>query len=448
MSAILTQPGISSGAAPKQTIVKPANVISISPDITSISSTLRGYIQRRMESFNCSAHDVAHVYRVSSLTIQIAAASIKEDNDKKNSLDLRTAYIAGLCHDLLDPKFGEPIGVENELRSILRSEKGLDDAKINVIIQVAKSVGYKNLIKPNWDLSSLPYVYRCVQDADLLDAIGAIGIGRCFTFGGGRNKPLFTIRDPALLSTTTVVNSEAYTKAQNIKDGSSIEHFFEKLLRLKDMMLTKHGKALAEKRHTFMVTYIRELAMEISGHDGDALLKACLHEDDENELKTSNHNGVILCLLDEELGDRPSSPSSTSGQPLPSSATAESETTSQLSRVSSSNVPPQQALATMLSEKEKKRIQEEAELKRKYDEYEEISKQKFQQIFRSGLLGLVVESLEMDSWFGSDKKKIDKQAKGATIIGPSTAKEINATANAIKKENPQATFAALANNTV
>ena len=167
-------------------------------------------------------------------------------------------------------------------------------------------------------------------------------------------------------------------------------------------------------------------------------------------MKTSNHNGVILCLLDEELGDRPSSPSSTSGQPLPSSATAESETTSQLSRVSSSNVPPQQALATMsmLSEKEKKRIQEEAELKRKYDEYEEISKQKFQQIFRSGLLGLVVESLEMDSWFGSDKKKIDKQAKGATIIGPSTAKEINATANAIKKENPQATFAALANNTV
>ena len=76
-----------------------------------------------------------------------------------------------------------------------------------------------------------------------------------------------------MLSTTTVVNSEAYTKAQNIKDGSSIEHFFEKLLRLKDMMLTKHGKALAEKRHTFMVTYIRELAMEISGHDGDALLK-------------------------------------------------------------------------------------------------------------------------------------------------------------------------------
>ena len=93
-------------------------------------------------------------------------------------------------------------------------------------------------------------------------------------------------------------------------------------------------------------------------------------------------------------------------------------------------------------------MQEEAELKRKYDEYEEISKQKFQQIFRSGLLGLVVESLEMDSWFGSDKKKIDKQAKGATIIGPSTAKEINVTANAIKKENPQAAFAALANNTV
>ena len=110
-------------------------------------------------------------------------------------------------------------------------------------------------------------------DADLLDAIGAIGIGRCFTFGGGRNKPLFNIRDPALLSTSTVINSEAYTKTQNVKEGSSIEHFFEKLLRLKDMMLTKHGKSLAEKRHSFMVTYIRELAMEIGGYDGDILLK-------------------------------------------------------------------------------------------------------------------------------------------------------------------------------
>ena len=76
-----------------------------------------------------------------------------------------------------------------------------------------------------------------------------------------------------MLSTDTVINSETYTKAQNIKDGSSIEHFFEKLLRLKDMMLTKHGRSLAEKRHSFMVTYIRALAAEIGGHDGDVLMK-------------------------------------------------------------------------------------------------------------------------------------------------------------------------------
>ena len=138
MSAILTQPGISGNSSAPKEIVKAANVITISSDITNISMTLKEYIQRRMESYNCSAHDVAHVYRVATLTIQIAAASIKEDSERKDNLNLRTAYIAGLCHDLLDPKFGEPVGVENELKAILRNEKGLNDASIDVIIQVAK----------------------------------------------------------------------------------------------------------------------------------------------------------------------------------------------------------------------------------------------------------------------------------------------------------------------
>ena len=87
---------------------------------------------------------------------------------------------------------------------------------------------------------------------------------------------MFDIRNTALLSTSSVVNHEAYSKAQNVKEGSSIEHFFEKLLRLKDMMLTKHGKSLAEARHSFMVAYIRELALEIGGFDGEALLKGTL----------------------------------------------------------------------------------------------------------------------------------------------------------------------------
>ena len=92
-------------------------------------------------------------------------------------------------------------------------------------------------------------------------------------------------------------------------------------------------------------------------------------------------------------------------------------------------------------------MEEEAELKRKYDEYEELSKQKFEQIFRKGLLGLVVESLEMDSWFGGNKNNL----QGVKIIGSSRAKENAGVAKhsgIVKGENPQGTFAALANNTV
>ena len=145
MSAILSQPGVFSGTTTPKEVVKAADVITISTEITNVSTTLKGYIQRRMESFNCSAHDVAHVYRVAALTIQIAAASIKEDVEKQSTLNLRTAYVAGLCHDLLDPKFGEPVGVEDELKAILRSEKGLNDANIDIIIQVAKVCMHSSL---------------------------------------------------------------------------------------------------------------------------------------------------------------------------------------------------------------------------------------------------------------------------------------------------------------
>ena len=182
---------------------------------------------------------------------------------------------------------------------------------------------------------------------------------------------------------------------------------------------------------------------------------ACLHEDDENELKTSSHNGVILCLLDEELGDRPSSPS-TSGNPLSSFTTSTNDNSNQAesppqssARIASNsdvlqNAPASVNNTTLLDEKKR---MEEAELKRKYDEYEELSKRKFEQIFRKGLLGLVVESLEMDSWFGGNKSNV----QGVKIIGSSRAEENTGVAkhNAIvKDENPQGTFAALANNTV
>ena len=88
-------------------------------------------------------------------------------------------------------------------------------------------------------------------------------------------------------------------------------------------------------------------------------------------------------------------------------------------------------------------MEEEAELKRKYDEYDEISNQKFEQMFRRGLTGLIVESLEMDSWFGGNKKK-DQVAKA---VAPLNTKENNHN-GVVERQDAQRTFVALANNTV
>jgi len=104
-----------------------------------------------------------------------------------------------------------------------------------------------------------------VQDADRLDAIGAIGIARTFTFGGAKNRPLYN-PDKPLMTEVADLEGEAYSEAQaNIPP--TYDHFYEKLLRLQGMMKTSAGKARAEKRHIFMETFLEQMRAEISGKD-------------------------------------------------------------------------------------------------------------------------------------------------------------------------------------
>ena len=124
-----------------------------------------------------------------------------------------------------------------------------------------------------------------------------------------------------------------------------------------------------------MVDYIKELGFEIGGCEGAALVKNCSEEDEVRDALNTTHNGVILCLLNEELGDRPKF------QSLP-----EQETMSDEDR--------------LILEKKKQRERQIAEEEAEKRRYDEIQQKKFEEIFRRGIMGLVVESLELDSWFG------------------------------------------------
>jgi len=101
-------------------------------------------------------------------------------------------------------------------------------------------------------------VLAVVQDADRLDAIGAIGITRTFTYGGSRNRAIYDPSRPPI---------KDITKAQymNQRDSPSINHFYEKLLRLKDMMKSKAGKRRALARHDFMLTFLQQFFKEVEG---------------------------------------------------------------------------------------------------------------------------------------------------------------------------------------
>ncbi|XP_065867212.1 uncharacterized protein [Euphorbia lathyris] len=187
-------------------------------------------VERTMKG-NDASHDAWHIWRVRDLALSLA----REEDDYKY---------------LRDPS--EEKIVENFLE-----EEGVDDIKKAKILAIIKGMGFKDEIAGVANGGFSPE-FGVVQDADRLDAIGAIGIARCFTFGGSRNRVL---HDPAILRRSDI-SKEQYMKKE---EQTTVNHFHEKLLKLKDLMKTKAGRNRAERRHRFMEEYLKELYEEWDG---------------------------------------------------------------------------------------------------------------------------------------------------------------------------------------
>ena len=223
-----------------------------------VSKAFLEWVRSKMEAFKCGAHDFAHVERVCRVAGFIC---------EKERGDMRITLLAALLHDMMDSKLidkGENLeDLEKSLRKRVEEEMKNEDIKwtdsdTDHVFSIVKSVGYKNMIRDDWKPQEMSLEYRCVQDADLLDAIGAIGVARCFAFGGKRGRELFTLEDIENRKPT----AEEY---RNKTGGSGVEHFFEKLLLIKDIMTTKTGKEMAVKRHENMISFLVHIDEEING---------------------------------------------------------------------------------------------------------------------------------------------------------------------------------------
>jgi uncharacterized protein len=168
------------------------------------------------------------------------------------------ASLGALLHDIADAKFhdgNETIGPK--LAGDFLGSLQIDKRTIGHVKKIIRNISFKNSLGRS-KKQFISKELEVVQDADRLDAIGAVGIARAFNYGGFKNRKLY---DPEIPPNPKMTKA-AYKKA----DGPTINHFYEKLLLLKDKMNTPTGRKLAEDRHQFMLQYLRQFYSEWNGN--------------------------------------------------------------------------------------------------------------------------------------------------------------------------------------
>ena len=211
---------------------------------------------KQILSKDSTGHDWWHIHRVRNLAKRIA---------REEGADIFVVELAALLHDIGDYKFfqgDEEVG-PTSVRKWLSSLK-IFPTLIDKIVEITSRISFMHTL-PNQgkeggkknSIQTLNKELMAVTDADRLDAMGAIGIARAFTYGGFFNRPIY---DPAIKPNKSITREE-----YKITEAPSINHFYEKLLKLKNMMYTNLGRRIAKKRHRFLKLYLKEFFKEWKG---------------------------------------------------------------------------------------------------------------------------------------------------------------------------------------
>ncbi|UOU96675.1 HD domain-containing protein [Chryseobacterium daecheongense] len=200
------------------------------------------FVKEKLEGAE-AGHDWFHIERVWKLSKKIA---------ETENCNHEVVELSALLHDIADPKFhgGDETIALKVSREFLESQNASEDT-IEQVLFIIKNISFKNRGEAP---QHLPVELKVVQDADRLDAIGAIGVARTFNFGGFKNNLMYHPDIEPKLN----MSKEEYKKS----NGTTINHFYEKLLLLKELMNTEKGKEIAEDRHNFMLNFLDQFYKE------------------------------------------------------------------------------------------------------------------------------------------------------------------------------------------
>ena len=214
----------------------------INPDL--INKTIL-FVKEKLENAE-GGHDWFHIERVFKNAVLIS---------KNEVCDVTVVKLGALLHDIADSKFhdGDETVGPRIAREFLESEN-VDEEIIMHVVNIIENISYKG---GNFEKKFTSKELEIVQDADRLDAIGAVGIARNFNYGGYKNRALY---DPNIAPNSSMTKEE-YKK----NDSPTLNHFYEKLLLLKDKMNTQTGKQIAQERHRYMEGFLAQFYAEWEG---------------------------------------------------------------------------------------------------------------------------------------------------------------------------------------
>ena len=211
----------------------------------SVIENTINFVKKQLENAE-SGHNWFHMERVYNNALLIA---------KDETCNLEVVQLAALLHDIADSKFhdGDETVGPKVARAFLTSEN-VSEETINHVVKIIENISFKG---GNFEKQFTSKELEIVQDADRLDAIGAVGIARTFNYGGYKNREIYNPE----IAPNLKMSKEEYKNST----APTINHFYEKLLLLKDKMNTETGKKIAQQRHDFMETFLEQFYNEWNG---------------------------------------------------------------------------------------------------------------------------------------------------------------------------------------